>query len=83
MDRDGPLALSRFRAHIPGMTNKTKLYLILIGFWVVSAALSFWIVGYDQTIRILPFAVTFLVFGLAILWWSLRGKDLEPPTRQP
>jgi hypothetical protein len=65
------------------MTNKAKLYLILIGFWVVFAALSFWIVGYEQTIRVLPLAVAGLVFGLAILWWSVRGKNLEPPTRQP
>lgn len=58
----------------------TKLFWVLIIFWVVLAALSFLIVGYDQTIRILPFAVAVLVFGLAILWWSLRGKNLEPPT---
>ena len=51
---------------------KTKLYSVLIGFWVVLAALSFWIVGYDQTIRILPLALAVLAFGLAILWWSVR-----------
>jgi hypothetical protein len=69
----GGLASGQFRAHIPGM-SKAKLYLFLIGFWVVLAALSFLIVGYDQTIRILPFAVAFLVSGLAILWWSVRAK---------
>ena len=77
------LVLDRSRAHIPVMTTKTKLFLVLIGFWLVFAALSFWIVGYDQTIRVLPLAVAGLVFGLAILWWSVRGKNLEPPTRQP
>jgi hypothetical protein len=41
---------------------------------LVLAALSFLIVGYDQKIRILPFAVAFLVSGLAILWWSVRAK---------
>jgi uncharacterized membrane-anchored protein YitT (DUF2179 family) len=67
--------------------TKTKLSLFLIGFWAVLylplVAISFWRVGYDDTIWRLLLAVAGLMLGLAMFWWVSRGENAEPPPRQP
>ena len=74
------------RAHNRRMT-KTKLSLFLIGFWAVLylplVAISFWRVGYDDTIWRLLLAVAGLILGLTMFWWVSRGENAEPPPRQP
>jgi hypothetical protein len=58
--------------------TKRKFFWIIIGWWLLvtlpPAALSFWIAGYAQTIRVVPLLVAFLVFALALFWWSSRGR---------
>ena len=67
--------------------TKTKLFFFLIGFWAALylplAAISFWLVGYDDTIWRLLLAVAGLIFGLAMFLWVTRDKNPETPTRQP
>jgi len=75
----------RLAVHIPGMTKRTKIFWMLIGYWTVftlPCAALLWIAGYDKTIRVAPFPVACLVFALAVFWWSSRGKNLETPKGQ-
>jgi hypothetical protein len=73
-------------AHIRWMTKKAKFFWYATGFWAVLtvplAAISFWLLGYDQTMGRLLFAIGGLVVGLAIFWWFSRGKNPETHTRQ-
>jgi hypothetical protein len=64
------------------MRQKVRFSLIAFGVWtaliVPNMAISFWIMGYDKTIRLVPIAIIGFVIGLALFW-----SQKSDPTRQP